>query len=45
MIPKIDSIRGLADFDFTEMHERDMIQDSEFSPFRDLNLGVQERRA
>jgi hypothetical protein len=45
MIPRIESIHGLEDFDFTEMLWRDMIQDSEFSPFRDFSLGVQERRA
>jgi hypothetical protein len=45
MIPKIESIRGLEDFEFTKMLWRDMIQDSEFSPFRYFILGVQERRA
>ena len=44
-IPRIESIRRLVDFDFTEMLWRDMIQDSEFIPFRDFSLGVQERRA
>jgi hypothetical protein len=45
MIPRMDSIYGLPCFDFNEMPWRDMIQDSEFSPFRDFNLGVRERRA
>jgi hypothetical protein len=36
---------GWTDLDFTEMFWRDMIQDSEFSPFRDFSLGVQESRA
>jgi hypothetical protein len=39
-IPRIESIRGLVGFDITEMPWRDMIQDSEFSPFKDFSLGV-----
>jgi hypothetical protein len=35
----------LTDFDFTKMFWRDMIQGSDFNPFRDFNLGVHERRA
>jgi hypothetical protein len=42
--PGIESIRGLTDFDLTEMLWQDMIQDSEFSPFKDFSLGVRERR-
>jgi hypothetical protein len=35
----------VGNFDFIVMLWRDMIQVSEFSPFRDFSLGVQERRA
>jgi hypothetical protein len=44
MIPNIDSIYELADFDFTVMLWRDMIKDSEFNPFGGFILGVQDRR-
>jgi hypothetical protein len=39
-ILRIHPIRGLAEFDFTEMPGRDMIQDNEHCPLMDLNLGV-----
>ena len=45
MIPNIESIRRLVDYDFTKMPGRDMIQDSEPHPFMDLSLGVEEMRA
>jgi hypothetical protein len=40
-LPRIESIRGLVDLEFTEMPEKDMIRDNEFGPFRDFNLGGQ----
>lgn len=43
-IPRIDSIRELVGFNVAKMSWQDMIQDSEFSPSRVFNLGVQERR-
>jgi hypothetical protein len=39
-IPKVDSIHGLVDFEFTNNPGRDTIKDSEFKPFRDFSLGV-----
>jgi hypothetical protein len=44
-ISRIESIRRLVGFNVAKMPWRDMVQDSEFSPFRDFILGVQERRA
>jgi hypothetical protein len=44
-IPRIESIRGSKYLDFIAVFWRDMIQDSEFNPFMDFNLGVQESRA
>jgi hypothetical protein len=35
---------GFADLDFTETPSQGRIQDSDFSPFREFNLGFQERR-
>jgi hypothetical protein len=40
MIPRIEDSHGLTCFDFTEMSWRAMIQDNEFGPFGDFNLGV-----
>jgi hypothetical protein len=37
-MPKIESICGLANFDFIVMLWRDMIQCSEFSPLTDFSL-------
>jgi hypothetical protein len=41
---RLEAIHGLAGLEFSETLSHERIQDGGFSPFREINLGFQERR-